>query len=217
MIDFPSLRQYLVLIAATAAWGLSHAVHASPALERLDEFFSNEQTYFAEFYQVVLDEGLHVIEESAGLMWFARPNRFRWEYREPFVQTIVSDGKAIWIYDSELQQTTVNNFEEVVDRSAAQILAGLSDLEEHNILEDLGIQGKLAWVLITPKEEGASQFLSMRMGFDENSLKIVEFIDLLDNTTRLQLIDVILNSKFDDNTFQFKVPKGVDLIDAREQ
>lgn len=217
MIKYPSLRRFLLLVGALSVWGLSQTVHSSPAMERLDQFFSAEQTYFAEFYQVVLDEGLHVIEESAGLMWFARPNRFRWEYREPFVQTIVSDGKAIWIYDSELQQTTVNNFEEVVDRSAAQILAGLSDLEEDNILEDLGMQGKLAWVLITPKEEGASQFLSMRMGFDENSLKIVEFIDLLDNTTRLQLIDVILNSEFDDKTFQFEVPKGVDLIDARER
>ncbi len=217
MLKLPFLRRCLLLVGVVGGLGISHAAHSSTALERLHQFFSNEHTYFAEFYQVVLDEGLHVIEESAGLMWFARPNRFRWEYREPFVQTIVSDGKAVWIYDAELQQTTVNDYEEVVDQSAAQILAGLSDLEEDNTLNDLGIQGKLAWVLITPKEEGASQFLSMRMGFDESSLKIVEFIDLLDNTTRLQLIDVILNSKFDEKTFQFEVPKGVDLIDSREQ
>ena len=200
----------LVLIAPTVAI-------SSVSLDRLSKFFEQDNTYFAEFYQVILDEGLFLVEESAGLMWLSRPNRFRWEYFEPFAQTIVSDGTNIWEYDVELEQATVRKFIDVVDRSAAQILAGTNDLEENYIVEDLDIQGQLAWVSIQPKVEESAQFQSMRLGFDERSLRIVEILDTLGNTTRLQLLDVVQGSEFDEATFQIVIPQGVDLIDAREE
>ena len=200
----------LVLIAPTVAI-------SSVSLDRLSKFFEQDSTYFAEFYQVILDEGLFLVEESVGLLWLSRPNRFRWEYSEPFAQTIVSDGTNIWEYDVELEQATVRKFTDVVDRSAAQILAGTNDLEENYIVEDLGIQGQLAWVSIQPKTEESAQFQSMRLGFDERSLRSVEILDILGNTTRLQLLDVVQGSEFDEATFQIVLPQGVDLIDAREE
>ncbi len=200
----------LVLIAPTVAI-------SSVSLDRLSKFFEQDSTYFAEFYQVILDEGLFLVEESVGLLWLSRPNRFRWEYSEPFAQTIVSDGTNIWEYDVELEQATVRKFTDVVDRSAAQILAGTNDLEENYIVEDLGIQGQLAWVSIQPKTEESAQFQSMRLGFDERSLRSVEILDTLGNTTRLQLLDVVQGSEFDEATFQIVIPQGVDLIDAREE
>ena len=200
----------LVLIAPTVAI-------SSVSLDRLSKFFEQDSTYFAEFYQVILDEGLFLVEESVGLLWLSRPNRFRWEYSEPFAQTIVSDGTNIWEYDVELEQATVRKFTDVVDRSAAQILAGTNDLEENYIVEDLGIQGQLAWVSIQPKTEESAQFQSMRLGFDERSLRSVEILDTLGNTTRLQLLDVVQGSEFDEATFQIVLPQGVDLIDAREE
>ena len=200
----------LVLIAPTVAI-------SSVSLDRLSKFFEQDSTYFAEFYQVILDEGLFLVEESIGLVWLSRPNRFRWEYSEPFAQTIVSDGTNIWEYDVELEQATVRKFSDVVDRSAAQILAGTNDLEENYIVEDLDIQGQLAWVSIQPKIEESAQFQSMRLGFDERSLRSVEILDTLGNTTRLQLLDVVQGSEFDEATFQIVLPQGVDLIDAREE
>ena len=200
----------LVLIAPTVAI-------SSVSLDRLSKFFEQDSTYFAEFYQVILDEGLFLVEESVGLLWLSRPNRFRWEYSEPFAQTIVSDGINIWEYDVELEQATVRKFTDVVDRSAAQILAGTNDLEENYIVEDLDIQGQLAWVSIQPKTEESAQFQSMRLGFDERSLRSVEILDTLGNTTRLQLLDVVQGSEFDEATFQIVLPQGVDLIDAREE
>lgn len=200
----------LVFIAPTVAI-------SSVSLDRLSKFFEQDSTYFAEFYQVILDEGLFLVEESVGLMWLSRPNRFRWEYSEPFAQTIVSDGTNIWEYDVELEQATVRKFTDVFDRSAAQVLAGTYDLEENYIVEDLDIQGQLAWVSIQPKIEGSAQFESMRLGFDEQSLRSVEILDTLGNTTRLQLLDVVQGSEFDEATFQIVLPQGVDLIDAREE
>ena len=210
-------KKSLVRILTLAVFIAPTVAISSVSLDRLSKFFEQDSTYFAEFYQVILDEGLFLVEESVGLMWLSRPNRFRWEYSEPFAQTIVSDGTNIWEYDVELEQATVRKFTDVVDRSAAQILAGTYDLEENYIVEDLDIQGQLAWVSIQPKIEESAQFESIRLGFDEQSLRSVEILDTLGNTTRLQLLDVVQGSEFDEATFQIVLPQGVDLIDAREE
>ena len=189
---------------------------ASSSLERMSEFFTNQSTYFAEFNQVILDEGLHLVEESAGLMWLSRPNKFRWEYDEPFEQTVVSDGTYIWVYDSELEQASVRDLSDVLDQSAAEILSGSGDIEDKYTVEDLGVQGALAWVTLRPLNQDYSQFESLRLGFDNRTLRIMEILDTLGDTTRIQMQDVVLGSDFQDKAFEFSVPEGVDLIDSRE-
>ena len=190
---------------------------ASTALERMEEFFSAQGTYFAEFRQVILDEGLHLVEESAGLMWLSRPSRFRWEYFEPFEQVIVSDGLHIWVYDAELEQASVRFVSSVIDQSAAQILAGTGDINESYSVENLGFQGALAWVSITPLDLETSQFESMRLGFDDETLRTMEILDALGDTTRIEMFEVVLDSEFNEKVFEFTIPEGVDLIDAREE
>ncbi len=189
---------------------------AAGGQERMSEFFASQNSYFAEFEQIILDEGLNPIEESVGLMWLSRPNRFRWEYFEPFEQTIVSDGADVWVYDSELEQASVRKLAEVFDQSAAEILTGSGRIEDEYAIEDLGVQGALAWVLIKPLDQNASQFESMRLGFDEVTLRTMEILDVLGDTTRIRMYDVILGSEFQDRVFEFVIPEGVDLIDSRE-
>ena len=44
---------------------------------------------------------------STGTFEFQRPNRFRFDYRKPFEQTIVADGQTLWLYDVDLNQVTL--------------------------------------------------------------------------------------------------------------
>ncbi len=207
----------ILAVAAVALIAGTTATRAeSVSIDRLNAFFETDQSYFAEFYQVVLDEGLHLIEETSGLMWLERPNLFRWEYAEPLPQTIVSDGQSVWIYDQELRQATVQNYADVVGQSAAQILAGVDNLKQDYDVEDFGLQGELAWVSITPKDIEQAQFDIVRLGFDERTLKSIEILDTFSNTTRLTLYDAVVNSEFSEQTFRFEVPPEVDVIYTRE-
>ena len=207
----------LVFCAVVTLLGVSSiTTFGSESTDRFDKFFSQTTTYFAEFHQLILDEGLHVVEETTGLMWMKRPDRFRWEYFEPFAQTIIGDGTDVWIYDPELQQTTVRHFSDVVNRSAAEILAGMDNVKEFYHVEDNGVQGEIAWVSLVPKDEDSGQFQSMHLGFDKRTLSVIQILENLGNTTRLQFYDSITNEQFDTATFQFEVPEDVDLIDARE-
>lgn len=209
---FPKLILFSVFLTS---FNLTSAF-ADQSVERLNKFFDQTDTYFAEFRQLILDEGLHVVEESTGLMWMQRPDLFRWEYFEPYSQTIVGDGTDVWIYDPDLQQTTVRRFADVVERSAAEILAGVDNIEEFYLVNDMGVQGEIGWVRLEPKDIDSAQFQSMHLGFDGRSLSVIQILEKLGNTTRLQFYDSMMNESLDSATFQFELPEDVDLIDARE-
>lgn len=182
------------------------------AREQLQLFFERSQTFSASFEQVVLDEGLNTLEESGGSMTIERPNRFRWDYDPPFEQQIISDGTRIWIHDIELSQVTIKPFSKTLGHSPAVLLAGEGEIEESFQLRELGVQGAVEWIALYPlKREG--HYKVIRLGFEEHQLKILEFIDGLDQTTRITLSGVIENSSIDSNYFDFEPAAGVDVID----
>ncbi len=202
----------MFLLGCLALFVPAVGLAASTALDRLTSFFDNDNTFFGEFYQVVLDEGLNTVEESSGLLWLARPDKFRWEYKSPFQQTIVSDGKSVWVYDNELEQVSISNSESMIGDTPAMLLAGKGAIDNEYVVTDLGTQGNFEWVAIEPRDLEKSQFEVMRLAFGENGLAGIDMIGLLGNATRIQFLDTIRNPKLDENTFEFEIPEGVDVI-----
>lgn len=43
---------------------------------------------------------------QSGTFEFQRPGKFRFVYVKPFEQTIVADGKTLWLHDVDLNQVT---------------------------------------------------------------------------------------------------------------
>ena len=78
---------YSIRILDTLFYGSYHLPLSDPNLDVLKadirhfsqhpKFFEDVNTFKASFTQVVLDENLLTLEESSGLLWIARPGRFR--------------------------------------------------------------------------------------------------------------------------------------------
>ena len=185
---------------------------AATATENLNRFFQEFKTLRADFSQVVLDENLIPLEESTGRLWIARPGRFRWNYHPPFAQQIVADGVSIWIYDIELEQVTVRDQRSMLEGTPALLLAGQGDLEADYVIEDLGQQGSVAWVSLQPKGSDRG-FAEVQLGFQNDTLRLIQLLDHLDQITRIVLSHVEENPKIPANQFHFTVPVGVDLIE----
>lgn len=181
------------------------------ATNALDRFFSNVLTFKAEFKQVVLDEGLNTIQESSGMLYIQRPNKFRWDYEQPFKQQIVGDGKRIWVYDVELQQVTVYKMDGTLGNTPAILLAGKGNISENFKVKLLGKQGKLDWIQMIPRSKDGG-FEDIRVGFEDGKLRMLVMIDSFGNTTRISLRDIRENKRIHKSTFQFKAPKGVDVV-----
>jgi len=190
---------------------MSLVASAHGATSALDRFFKDVLTFKAEFKQVVLDEALNPIQESAGTFYLQRPNKFRWDYEQPFKQHIVSDGKQIWVYDVELQQVTVRKMDGALGNTPAVLLAGQGKLHENFDVKSLGKQGKLDWIQMIPRNKDGG-FEDIRVGFEDGKLRKLEMIDSFGNTTRISLRDIRENKRIRKSKFKFKAPKGVDVV-----
>ncbi|OGI37958.1 MAG: outer membrane lipoprotein carrier protein LolA [Candidatus Muproteobacteria bacterium RBG_16_62_13] len=190
---------------------LTVAALERPATDSLRHFFTNVRSFTARFNQVVLDEGLNVIQETNGTLFLERPNKFRWDYDAPFKQVIVADGQKIWIYDAELQQVTVRELRGGLADTPAVLLAGKGRIEDTFTLKNLGTQGKLQWVQLLPKRKDGG-FEAIRIGFENGHMRTLEMVDGFGQTTRVTLSQQKENPALEAGRFQFKPPKGVDVV-----
>ena len=91
---------------------LSVPLKAGP-LEELERYFFSVNSLEGRFVQETRDEDGRVIERSEGTLALERPNRFHWEYEQPFEQDLIADGERLWVYDRDLAQVSVRPVEVV--------------------------------------------------------------------------------------------------------
>ena len=202
------MMRRLILMAALSSFSV--AAHAT-ATQDLQRFFNQVQRYTARFDQVTLDEAMNPIQESSGSLWIERPGKFRWSYSLPYEQHIVGDGKQVWVYDVELKQAAVRRMEGALGATPAILLSGKGVLDGVFVIKDLGRQGQLDWVELTPKKNDGG-FEKIRLGFEKGRIRTLEMIDGFGQTTRVTLRDAQENAKISADKFSFKPPAGVDVI-----
>ena len=187
-------------------------------LDSLEAFVKSAKTGRAEFSQVVTSpakEGQTArSKSSSGTFEFFRPSRFRFVYRKPFEQTIVADGKTLWLYDVDLNQVTARKQSAVLASSPAALIASAPDLKalqaDFNLSAAPDKDG-LEWVLASPKaKDGLLQ--SVRVGFKGADLSVLEMVDSFGQRSVMTFTDLRINAPLDAATFQFKPPAGADLI-----
>ncbi|NOR71798.1 MAG: outer membrane lipoprotein carrier protein LolA, partial [Methylomarinum sp.] len=76
---------------------LSHEVKAETApIDKLKAFLANTRSLTADFKQVTLNESGQAAQASRGVFYLSRPGKFRWSYKTPFEQEIVSNVGKVW-------------------------------------------------------------------------------------------------------------------------
>lgn len=186
------------------------AGHAD-GISSLKNFYNNTRSVHANFYQVVTDKQGRKVQEVYGEMQLKRPNKFKWDYNKPYEQQIISDGKQVWLYDTELAQVTVRAIDKALGSSPAALLAGDDTLEKGFKLANLDRKDNAEWVSAEPVTRDTG-FEKILLGFSDNKLQEMELIDSFGHTTRIVFSAVEVNPTINNKTFLFKAPKGVDVV-----
>ena len=177
----------------------------------LRDFFNNTNTMRAKFSQVVTDTQGRKVQEVEGTMQLQRPNKFRWDYNKPYEQQIISDGKDVFLYDTDLQQVTVRALSHAIGSSPAALLAGGNAVEKSFTLKNAIRKDDLTWVLALPKDKD-SGFERVLLGFKADKLRKMELYDSFNHVTNITFDAVERNPSLQDATFLFTPPKGVDVV-----
>lgn len=206
--DFDMRRLFALLVLAL----LTLPAQAGVATDRLDAFFAAKGGLRATFVQTVQGAAFDQPEISRGTLLLLRPNRFRWDYQEPYKQQIVADGQRLWLYDEDLEQVVVKPLDAALGDTPAMLLSGGGSIEERFTLEELADRDDgFAWMQLTPKQKDTG-FDAVRLGFDAHDLRRMELVDGFGQVTRMQFSDVTRDAKTSPAAFRFVPPPGVDVI-----
>ena len=184
---------------------------AADGVASLRDFFNTTSTMRAQFSQVVNDNKGRKVQEVEGTMQLQRPNKFRWDYKKPYEQQIVSDGKQVFLFDTELQQVTIRDLSKTLGSSPAAMLAGGEAVEKSFTLKNAVRKDGLSWVLALPKDKD-SGFDRVLLGFKADKLRKMELYDSFNHVTHITFNEVERNPTLQDATFLFTPPKGADVV-----
>ena len=214
-----------IAIGSIAACAQDTGATASNGLQSLEAFVKNTKSGRAAFTQVVTsppkDGAAAKVKTSTGTFEFLRPNRFKFLYKKPFEQSIVSDSQTLWLYDVDLNQVTARKLAQVLNGTPAAVIAAAADLKGLQadfiltpVLDKSPAVAGLQWVKAVPKtKEG--QLLSIIIGL-KNTDKGVELaaLEILDSFGQLSVMTFAqfeINAPLNANSFQFKPPAGADV------
>ena len=188
----------------------------SDAVTRVDAYLATVNTLTANFSQVVRNRDNQIVDRASGTLSLSRPNRFRWDYQKPYVQTIVADGKRLWLYDSDLEQVTVRALEQGLGSTPAMLLSGAGKVGDAFVSVAVQQQGDWTWCRLKPKQEG-SDFEQVSLAFDrKGELAAMELRDKLGQATVIEFGALRRNPPLDQRLFRFEPPPGADVIGRAE-
>ena len=202
-IDGKSIFLFLIMTGAGPVF--------AGAEEKLKEFQKEVRSLRSDFHQVVTDKNGSVLQDSKGDVVIVRPFRFRWNYRSPYEQVIVSDGKTIWFYDADLEQATIKTVSQDLDEGLALFLSANRPVEEQYQLETMPSKGGLEWVAAIPIKEQA-EVKRIEVGFAGENPRSLVVTDNFGQVTRLEFLRFHRNPDISEENFYFEPPVGVDVL-----
>lgn len=191
-------------------------------LEALTQFIKQARSGRAQFSQSVTSPSKAGqpprVKTSSGSFEFQRPGKFRFDYRKPFVQTLVADGQTLWLHDVDLNQVTARKQAQVLGSTPAALLTAASDLE--TLKADFVFKAEpdrdgLQWVSATPKAADGqirAVLVGLRATDKGPELAMMDVQDSLGQRSVLTFSAFELNPLLGAQVFVFRAPPGVDVI-----
>ncbi|MEX2367771.1 MAG: outer membrane lipoprotein chaperone LolA [Pseudohongiellaceae bacterium] len=208
-----ALFSVVLLVSCVCA----RAQHEDTAVSQLIQVLQQTSTMQAQVEQLTLDQNGREIQEADATMVMRKPDHFFWHATAPYEELMTTNGELIWIYEPDLEQVSIQNFQSQVSRTPALLLstdeAGLQE-SFHVSVSVLPNNNRTRFVLL-PRDPG-SLFETLSLTFFNAVLEEMQFEDSLGQKTSLSFRDVVLNEPVDDGLFTFTAPPGIDIIDSTQ-
>ncbi|MEA3362577.1 MAG: outer membrane lipoprotein carrier protein LolA, partial [Thermodesulfobacteriota bacterium] len=134
-------------IAATAEIELNDVITAletpfksqTESSERIQDFTANflQESHIASIDRTQQGEGMVSFKFLASLEGESSTAKFRWEYRKPSVQEIISDGQIMWVYIPENRQVIESDISQLnaqQGQNPVTFLSGLGNLSRDFVI-----------------------------------------------------------------------------------
>ena len=210
----------------TLALGLGVSAQAPSAVDvkaiatRVDARYNRMRTLTAEFTE--LYSGAGVTRQETGTLTLKRSGKMRWDFVQPKEKLFVSDGKTAYFYvpaERQVRKAAVKKLDDF--HSPIRYLLGRSKLNSE--FQDLHLAaGEKPWRAGNVVLAGIPKHLSDRVErvlLEISPGSIIERIVIFEvdgSATEFRFTKVVEDAAVADDYFRFKVPSGVETIEADE-
>ncbi len=154
---------------------------------------------------------------SSGKVWFKKPAMMKWQYEEPWKDTVVSDGKKLRYYDSRENQVTEVEIGSVWGDSFGSyiIISILEDLESvFEVRSGKRNTDREGNILLDSKQKNQENSKQVTIAVTPRTYMLRKIIttDTFGNTTIIKLGAAEVNMDIPDSFFTFRKPAGATTV-----
>lgn len=183
-------------------------VYAASDAQLLSDKLSRMSALSGLFAQTTYSETDELISQASGEFHLQVPSKLNWQTFEPFPQSLISNGKTLWLYDPDLEQVTVSQITTQLESTPAIIFSGDFALleEKYNVLQFSENVFQLTPII----DNGL--FKSILIGFENDQLISLEMHDQMAQKTHYIFSETSDKTIEDSGLFSFVAPEGVDIL-----
>jgi outer membrane lipoprotein carrier protein len=212
------LLSWLMLAAAVAVGaGQAPAARTPGELARLVQArYDTVQDFEGEFTQSYEGGVLRTKTTERGTVVIKRPGKMRWVYTAPERKEFVSDGTKIYAYFPADKQVIVSPAPTGADTTPALFLTGQANLVRDFEASAMDIPGAPAGhpglKLVARKPDPDFEWLAVSVHPETFQIQQLVALDRQGGRSTFIFRNLRENRRPSDNTFVFRIPKGVDVI-----
>jgi outer membrane lipoprotein carrier protein len=191
-------------------------ISVEAAVAGLQQRYAKVESLSAEFRQNYTGPGIE--QSESGKVYMKRPGLMRWEYQQPETRIFIADGRETWLYAPADRQVTVRavNPEELRNTPLQLLLGQAQILKSFTAAWDGTTRPKYqdsSLLRLTPRA-AQSEYSAIVVEYDTRSFDLRRIIirESSGNTSEFLLTNLAANPKLDKKLFEFKAPKGIELI-----
>jgi outer membrane lipoprotein carrier protein len=204
----------LLLMASAAAAGQARPP-AKEVAAAVQQKYDRVKDFTADFTHVYEGGVLNKKSSERGTVQIKKPGRMKWEYTAPEKKLFVSDGRKVYSHipaDKQVIVSSVPSDDEAT--TAVLFLAGKGSLTRDFTVKygEGGAEGTLA-LRLDPKQT-QRDYDWLVLGVDPKTLQIrsLTAADQQGGRSTFQFSNYRENTGLADSVFEFKIPKGTDVI-----
>lgn len=186
----------------------------SEILENVRTKYSQLNDVSAQFTQTVKMKFKQTAQKKSGTIKLKKKNNYRIETDQ---QTVVTDGKTVWMYNPASKQVLVDTFRtDHQPFSSEQFLHGVP---KDFTAESIDREERYLILNLKPTKLNAlaSSLTALKIWVNpgEWTVEKVQYSDKNNTVTFIELSDIRFNKGIDDKDFQFEISKDMNVVDLK--
>lgn len=206
----------LLLLAPEAIAGQARPPAAEIA-QAVQQQYDRVKDFTADFSHTYEGGVLKKKASERGTVQIKKPGRMRWEYTAPEKKSFVSDGRKVYSYIPADKQVMVNNVPPDDEATTAVLfLAGKGNLTRDFKVSYADGAAEGTWALRLDPKQQQNDYDWLVLGVDAKTLQIrsLTAADQQGGRSTFQFSNYRENTGVPDHVFAFRIPRGVDVINA---